>query len=170
MGLTLHFSATLRDPSLHAPLTAEVADICRSMDWPYQLFNDTCDAPADAFPLEPGTVQNGQKTLHLNGILPFTPPECETVALIFTQSGRSCPPWHVDMAESLAQVRPDMVYNLHVKTQFAGRTRMSPSRFPCSNTCRAGILPTSKWWMRAITGNPRPGRAGPAVPRVLGAV
>lgn len=119
MGLTLHFSATLRDPSLHAPLTAEVADICRSMDWPYQLFNDTCDAPADAFPLEPGTVQNGQKTLHLNGLL-FTPPECETVALIFTQSGRSCPPWHVDMAESLAQIRPDMVYNLHVKTQFAG--------------------------------------------------
>lgn len=119
MGLTLHFSATLRDSGLHAPLTAEVADICRSMDWPYDLFSDTCTAPADAFPLEPGAVQNGQKTLHLNGLL-FTPPDCETVALIFTQSGRSCPPWHVDMAEMLAQIRPDMVYTLHVKTQFAG--------------------------------------------------
>lgn len=115
MGLTLHYSATLRDINQLPDLVAEVEDICRSMNWPSQRVDLVEEVPAEAMPLEPG--EGDVKHIRLQGIL-FTPPGCETVCLACTPSGRLSGPIQLRVAGRYPS--PDLVYCLHVKTQYAG--------------------------------------------------
>jgi hypothetical protein len=41
MGITIHYSGTLRSPQLIQPIISEVEDICKSMDWNFQHFDDS---------------------------------------------------------------------------------------------------------------------------------
>ncbi|MEK7255096.1 MAG: hypothetical protein AAB316_10145 [Bacteroidota bacterium] len=117
MGLTLHYSARLRKPARLPELVAEVEDICRSLDWKSHSFDETIEVPAAAVPLEPG--EGDPKPIRLQGIF-FTPTKCETAFLTFTPSGRTSTPMNLEIAEDLAGITPEMVYSVHVKTQYAG--------------------------------------------------
>ena len=43
MGVTIHYRGKLKSPSLIEPLMEEVADICQSKNWKYNLFNGKKD-------------------------------------------------------------------------------------------------------------------------------
>ena len=115
MGLTLHYSARLRRPELLPELSAEIADICNSLNWPCHIFDTTFDVEAQYIPGEPG--EGPVKKVPLRGIV-FTPPECETFSLTFTPTGRLSSAMNLMAADLFDD--PEWVYHVHVKTQFAG--------------------------------------------------
>jgi hypothetical protein len=117
MGLTLHYSARLRKLDRLPELVDEVEDICQSLQWQCQRMDETVKVPAAFVPKEP--VEGDPKPIRLQGIF-FTPPNCETVMLTFTPSGRTCSDIQLKIAETLYRIKPWLVYSLHVKTQFAG--------------------------------------------------
>ncbi len=119
MGLAFHYSACIRKQELIKPLVTEVEDICQSMNWEYTLWDKVSEFPATSIPKEPGT--GDPKSIHLQGIL-FTPPECETVSLLFTPSGRMTAFPNLLSAESYVVngLDIDLIYTVSVKTQYAG--------------------------------------------------
>jgi hypothetical protein len=119
MGLTLHYTAKLCSRARLAALVEEVADICQSMDWKYRLVEISMEGEAAHFPLEPGDATTEFKEINLNGIS-FTPPECETVCLSFTDAGYTCSEMNVMASDLLANYEPSLIYSIHTKTQYAG--------------------------------------------------
>lgn len=115
MGLTLHYNASIRDKALIPKLIEEVEDICQSMNWQHKIRDDVMEVGAAHLPFEP--VPGDPKPLHLQGIT-FTPPGCETVSLLFAPSGRITS--YINLIAADAYPDPEMVYSVHVKTQFAG--------------------------------------------------
>jgi hypothetical protein len=89
MGLSIHYSGTIKDKSQILPLIEEVQDVCKVFGWHYHLTNDE----------------------QLNGIS-FTPPECETLCLTFLPNGELA-----SKIRLLYEIAPATI--ISVKTQFA---------------------------------------------------
>lgn len=102
MGLSIHYSGTIKDAVLVDDLITEVADICQSLHWTYTIIK------------EPNTDQ-------LNGIC-FSPEECEPVFLTFIPGGRMCSPVNLMNRDIYALNGLDaaLIYTTSTKTQFAG--------------------------------------------------
>jgi len=102
MGLSIHYSAMIRDTSLIEQLIEETADVCKSMKWKYNVIR------------EPG--DDG-----VNGIV-FSPENCEPVFLTFLQSRRMCSPINLQYKNSYVAdgLDAELVYTTSTKTQFAG--------------------------------------------------
>ena len=101
MGLSIHYSGTIKDAALIDELIAEVADICQSINWTYHIIK------------EPNADQ-------LNGIC-FYPEKCEPVFLAFLPGGRMCSPVNLmnrDIYEEIG-LDAELVYITSNKTQFA---------------------------------------------------
>ncbi len=90
MGLSIHYSGSIKDKVLIPQLTEEVQEICTILNWRWQL----------------------TKEEHIKGIS-FTPPECETLCLTFSESGEL-----VSRIKLLYHIQPPTV--ISVKTQYAG--------------------------------------------------
>jgi len=90
MGLSIHSSGTIKDLSLVPQLTAEVQDVCTILDWRWQVTDEE----------------------KITGIS-FTPPECETLCLTFSNRGEL-----VSRFKLLYDIEPATV--ISVKTQYAG--------------------------------------------------
>lgn len=102
MGLSIHYSGTIRQHVLIDELVTETADICQSLDWRYHLFD-------------------GNNTDKLKGIC-FSPEGCEPVFLTFLPNGRMCSPINLmnkDIYEEHDLDR-ELLYTTSVKTQYAG--------------------------------------------------
>lgn len=102
MGVTLHFRGRLNSPELIPEIVSEIADICDSNDWKYELFDE------DRFYKKQPSINDLQEQIEemldddadpallkmrklpdigLRGIM-FNPhPECEPVGLLFTKKG-----------------------------------------------------------------------------------
>ncbi len=118
MGLSLHYSARLRQLDQLPQFVEEIEDICGSLGWPSQREEMTVEVPARYVPLEPGNGHD-PKLVPINGIH-FTPPECETVSFIFTPQGWTSRAINLAIADTLYDISPDLIYSISVKTQFAG--------------------------------------------------
>ncbi|MBX9784332.1 MAG: hypothetical protein K2X48_13660 [Chitinophagaceae bacterium] len=68
MGLSIHYSGHIKDVKLIDTLVAETADICKSLDWKYNILHDE----------------------DIDGIV-FSPPESEPVHFTFNKEGRLLP-------------------------------------------------------------------------------
>jgi hypothetical protein len=90
MGLSIHYSGTIKDAAQIPKLIEEVQDVCTIFDWHYQFIDDES----------------------LTGIF-FTPPGCETLCLSFLPNGQLA-----SWARILYDIEPATV--ISVKTQFAG--------------------------------------------------
>lgn len=90
MGLSIHYSGTIKDTKHITQLTEEVQDVCTAFDWDYHLVSDEM----------------------LTGIS-FTPPECETLCLTFLPDGQLA-----SRIRLMYDIEPANV--ISVKTQFAG--------------------------------------------------
>jgi hypothetical protein len=102
MGLSIHYSGTIKDIARIDELVAEVADICQSLNWTYHIIKEPNADP-------------------LNGIC-FSPEDCEPIFLTFLPDGRMCSPVNVmnrDIYESNG-LDAELIYTTSTKTQFAG--------------------------------------------------
>ena len=102
MGLSIHYSGTIKDMALIDELIAEVTDICQGLNWSYQIIQEP----------------NADK---INGIC-FSPEECEPIFLTFLPDGRMCSPVNLmcrDIYEKNG-LDAEQIYTTSTKTQFAG--------------------------------------------------
>ena len=102
MGLSIHYSGTIRDISLIEPLIAEAADVCQSMQWKYNVIREQGDKG-------------------VNGIV-LSPENCEPVFITFLRNRRMCSPINPKYQELYAEngFDPELVYTTSTKTQYAG--------------------------------------------------
>ena len=102
MGLSIHYSGTIKDFALVDELITEVTDICQSLNWKYHIIR------------EPNTH-------HLDGIC-FSPEECEPIILTFLSSGRMCSFVNLMNKDIYIQngLDEELIYTTSTKTQFAG--------------------------------------------------
>ena len=111
MGLSIHYWGKIKDYDLTDAMTAEVADICKSLNWPYQIFD------AKKSKLKPGETAKKYTPHDVKGII-FTPEESETVCLTFLPDATLVSP------AKLIYYNPAtndlMIEMVHTKTQFAG--------------------------------------------------
>lgn len=102
MGLSIHYSGTIKNIALIDELIVEVTDICQSLNWSYQIIK------------EPNADE-------INGIC-FSPEECEPIFLTFLPGGRMCSPVNLmcrDIYEKNG-LEAEQIYTTSTKTQFAG--------------------------------------------------
>jgi hypothetical protein len=102
MGLSIHFSGTIKHPSQIPSLVAEVTDICDSKQWKYQVI-DLPDADA------------------LRGIV-VSPEGSESIFLSFLPNGQLCSPINLMMRETYEQhnLGEKSMRTISCKTQYAG--------------------------------------------------
>ncbi len=102
MGLSIHYSGTIKSPDLVDELVNETSDICDSLDWSYHILK------------QPNSDQ-------LKGII-FSPDNCEPVVLTFLPNGRMCSPFNIMNKDIYDQhdLDPELIYTTSTKTQFAG--------------------------------------------------
>lgn len=114
MGVTIHYSFTLKDAALLKPLVEEVADICKSMEWKFNIINETLINSFTAFAPNKLRYKEGD----IAGLL-FSPnPNCELVWLTFLPNGRTSTIANVSFNEYTSE--HEMLYWAFTKTQFAG--------------------------------------------------
>jgi hypothetical protein len=124
MGLTIHYSARLKDRALLPDFINEVEDICRTMGWEAEKVDEIIKMKEDVS-FNPPLVDN--KNIQLQGIY-FNPPECESVILTFLSSGWTSSPFHLKVAKRYEGIEsfpifkkmPKLVYTMHTKTQRGG--------------------------------------------------
>lgn len=90
MGLSIHYSGTIKEMALIPVLTEAVLDVCKVLHWNYHLFNDA----------------------NFKGIC-FSPPEGEPVFLTFNNSTELASP-------VLWQLQLEPIATISTKTQYAG--------------------------------------------------
>jgi hypothetical protein len=102
MGLSIHYSGSIKDRSLLPQLGAEMKDICESLGWDYHYFEADEKDP-------------------LEGVY-FAPEECEPLFLTFTPEGRLLSPISHITREMLVEhgLDPELIYTISTKTQYAG--------------------------------------------------
>lgn len=132
MGVTLHFRGRLNSPELVSEIVAEVADICVTNSWHFELFDE------DRFYTKQPSINDLQEQIEelldedadpallktrklpdigLRGIM-FNPhPECEPVGLLFTKKGVLSSILNALFPE--VQGKKALPWSL-TKTQFAG--------------------------------------------------
>lgn len=102
MGLSIHYSGKIRNISLISELVSETADICKSLNWTFQII----DTPNED---------------NLSGIC-FSPEGCEPIFLTFLSNGRICSPVNLmnrDIYEANG-LDKELMYTTSTKTQYAG--------------------------------------------------
>lgn len=102
MGLSIHYSARIRHISLIEQLIEETTDVCKSMEWKYNVIRET-----------------GDETV--NGII-FSPENCEPVFLTFLPNRRMCSPTNLKYKDAYVSngLDPELIYTTSTKTQYAG--------------------------------------------------
>lgn len=102
MGLSIHYSGKIRNKSLIKELVSETADICKGLNWTFQIINTPNED-------------------NLSGIC-FSPEGSEPIFLTFLSNGRNCSPVNLmnrDIYESNG-LDKELMYTTSTKTQYAG--------------------------------------------------
>jgi hypothetical protein len=124
MGLTIHYSARLKNLDLLPQLVEEVADICQSIGWEYDTVDEIVKMKEDVTFTPP---LDDNKNIPLKGIM-FHPPKCESVIFTFLPSGWTSSTLHLMVAKEYQRIDneplfkgfPKLVYMMHTKTQRGG--------------------------------------------------
>lgn len=88
MGISIHYQGSLKDRALIDQLQEEMTDICKSMEWEYQIWNEDQSQPFSA------SLEHTEKGAHIHGHIPLrgisihTDPENESLDLLFTPQGQ----------------------------------------------------------------------------------
>ncbi len=114
MGITIHYSFTLKKAASLTGLVNEVADICRSLEWKFDIINQPM---IDAF----SNFDNSKIRFtedDIAGIL-FSPHEhSESVQLTFLPNGRTSTITNIKFSDYTAD--NELLYWAFTKTQFGG--------------------------------------------------
>lgn len=116
MGVTIHFTGKLKSPKLIPQITDEVEDICDSLGWEAQRFDDDVDIPEGIQQMvEEPTVDKGTK-IPVHGLV-FTPTDCESIFLTFSPTGRTMSFLNLEIIEMMGSI--ELMYKMFFKTQFS---------------------------------------------------
>jgi hypothetical protein len=111
MGLSIHYSGSLKNPESLPELVNEVKDIVEVFGWEYHVFRDE-------FP--GGVFLERDYTNKLYGI-GFSMPGCETLFICFLSNGRMISPFNLEHLNDQHYIQEKKyLYTLSCKTQFAG--------------------------------------------------
>ena len=125
MGLTIHYSARIKNLNLLPQFVAEVADICQTMGWENEEVDTFVEMEDEGVTFKPPL--DDDKNIHLRGIY-FTPTGCESVIFTFLSSGWTSSPINLMCAKSFQNIGKNrlfkgltpLVYMIHTKTQYGG--------------------------------------------------
>ena len=114
MGLSIHYSGTIKELSAINALTEELEDICKSLDWKHHIWEgkDFKNAASKKF----NVSKIDFSFTDLKGIT-MVPQECEPVDVVFFPTGILCSPVKLKFNDAANDL---MVETVSVKTQFAG--------------------------------------------------
>jgi hypothetical protein len=115
VGLSIHYSGTIKNYALIEDLVNEVEDICKSLDWKYHICEKKSTANYTAHISDPNFINYTPEDIKGITILPA---ECEPVNLTFFPSGILCSV--VKLMYNNATTNDLMVDTISTKTQFAG--------------------------------------------------
>jgi hypothetical protein len=115
MGLSIHYSGTIKNYVLIEDLVNEVEDICKSLEWQYHIREKKSNANDAAHINNPNFINYTPEDI--KGIT-ISPAECEPVDLTFFPSGILCSV--VKLMYNNAATNDLMVETISTKTQFAG--------------------------------------------------
>ena len=101
MGLSIHYSGTIRSNEMIKELASEVAEICQSLNWSFNIIDDNGD--------------------EIEGIV-FSPKKSEPICLTFHTNGKLCSPFGFKNKEAYIAhgLDPELMYMCHTKTNYAG--------------------------------------------------
>jgi len=99
MGITIHYQGKLNRPDLADAFCLELEDICKAMEWKYNLINDEPDS--EPFPVK--------------GIIISPHEKSEPLVFTFDPEGNLR---NAFMLQFLGE-EPDLTWHNHTKTQFA---------------------------------------------------
>lgn len=85
MGITIHYRGSIDALSLIEKLQDEVVDICQSMRWDYQVWNEDLNQPFDASLVHAPTGAEIKGHIPLRGITVQTDPQNESLKLLFNR-------------------------------------------------------------------------------------
>ena len=112
MGLTLHYSCSIKQASCLPELVEEVKDICKEMNWSYHIWNED-------------KLQEYSTDIHKKEWAPddlygisFSAPECEPFSLTFLPNGKLSA--YINLLAAPYYDEYDWIYFVAIKTQFAG--------------------------------------------------
>jgi len=102
MGLSIHYSGTIRHISLIEQLIEETTDVCKSLQWKYNVIWESGDEG-------------------VNGVV-FSPADCEPVFLTFLPTRKMCSPINLKHKKSYTAngLDPELIFTTSTKTQYAG--------------------------------------------------
>jgi hypothetical protein len=110
MGLSFHYTGSLKKDASANELIDEVKDIAEILNWKYQVL----DTDFPEVELIDGKVDG-----NLYGIC-FAPENCEPVFLTFLSNRKLCSPINLDEFHLPVEQVSDDAYLIFTKTQFAG--------------------------------------------------
>jgi len=88
MGITIHYRGSIKDRSVIDQLQQEMVDVCKSMDWKYQLWNEDQSKPYDAELIHTDEGATIEGHIPLRGISIITDPDNESLDLLFNPEGQ----------------------------------------------------------------------------------
>ena len=99
MGLSIHYSGYILQADFIKPLTEEVVDICKDLEWKFHVIEDE----------------------EICGVV-FSPKECEPISLTFNQDGRLLSPQNILVKGIYDGIKLDkeLIFTTSTKTQYAG--------------------------------------------------
>jgi len=99
MGLSIHYSGNILNKDLLDPLIEEVTDICKTLNWRTNTFDND----------------------EIKGVS-FYPEKCEPVFLTFNHEGRTLSPVNIMVKDIFERddVDKELYYTTSTKTQYAG--------------------------------------------------
>jgi hypothetical protein len=115
MGLSIHYNGTIRQYSLIDELTEEVADICKDLNWPYNIWENK--ESADTLSERNNRSSLDYKIDDLKGIS-VSPEESETLFLTFLPNRALYSP--IKLIYNDPVTNDLMIETIHTKTQYAG--------------------------------------------------
>jgi hypothetical protein len=125
MGLTIHYSAQLKNMDLLPQFVEEVEDICQALGWKSERVSEVFKMKDKGLKFVPPLLD--PINISLEGIV-FYPPKCEPVLFDFLSSGWTSSNIHLRLAKEYQKLDkykefrdlPKLVYMMHSKTQYAG--------------------------------------------------
>ncbi|MFI5220791.1 MAG: hypothetical protein ACHQK8_00590 [Bacteroidia bacterium] len=111
MGLSIHYTGSIRSGESLSALIEEVKDIAEINEWEHFVFENK-------FPM--GSLGKKEFNQSIYGIS-FTPPGCETIDLCFLSNGRMSSAINLRYNGNISDNKEaSNLYSLHAKTQYAG--------------------------------------------------
>jgi hypothetical protein len=119
MGITIHYSGKINDLRDITRLQEELADICETLNWSYEIWNYDMEQPFSAHFQKKDDTAEIQGHLPLRGVTFIPHPKVETVSFLFNPDNEITTPVNEIIRHEPGQEKNEEPFWVSVKTQYA---------------------------------------------------